>query len=181
MHWCLCAENEFTTHQARKSLRLCLAGLRIRCFDPIAKASELPDHSCRALLLRLLGDSWAPFFVTNSLVQDQPDQSTVSMGNGPDGLIMSQARDRAVIDKFEDASFGPGCGVGRLIENAPHVAVALRRAVAVVHSRAFVVAGAGAHPRGETFLGRKGRCGGADSAMICCAESTPRPGTSASR
>ena len=65
------------------------------------------------------------------------------MGNGPDGLIMSQARDRAAIDKFEDASFGPGCGVGRLIENAPHVAVALRRAVAVVHSRAFVVAGAG--------------------------------------
>jgi|ERR1700720_1045916 integrase len=35
--------------QARKSLRLCLAGLRIRWFDPIAKASELPDHSCRAL------------------------------------------------------------------------------------------------------------------------------------
>jgi hypothetical protein len=34
----------------------------------------------------LLGDSWAPFFVTNSLVQDQPDQPTVSMGNGPDGL-----------------------------------------------------------------------------------------------
>ena len=79
--------------QARKSLRLCMAGLRMRWFDPIAKASELPDHSCRALLLRLLGDSWTPFFVTNSSVQDQPDQSTLSMGNGPDGLIVSETRD----------------------------------------------------------------------------------------
>jgi hypothetical protein len=32
---------------ARKSLPLCLAGLGIRRFDPIAEASELPDHSRR--------------------------------------------------------------------------------------------------------------------------------------
>src|SRR6266436_8620771 len=110
----------------RKSLRLCLAGLRIRLFDPITEATELPDHSRGTVLLRLLGDGWAPFFVTNSLVQDQPDQSTLSMGNRPDGLVMSQAWDRAAIHNFEDASFGPGCGVGALIENTPHVAVALR-------------------------------------------------------
>jgi len=30
--------------QGRKSLRLCLAWLRIRLFDSIAEASELPDH-----------------------------------------------------------------------------------------------------------------------------------------
>src|SRR6266436_2962291 len=71
----------------RKSLRLCLAGLRIRLFDPITEATELPDHSRGTVLLRLLGDGWAPFFVTNSLVQDQPDQSTLSMGNRPDGLV----------------------------------------------------------------------------------------------
>ena len=75
-------------HQGRKSLPLCRAGLRIWRFDPIAEAAELPDHSRRALLLRLFGDGWAPFFVTNSLVQDQPDQSAVSMGDGPDGLIV---------------------------------------------------------------------------------------------
>ena len=49
-------------------------------------------------------------------MQDQPDQLTLSVGNRPDGLIMSQARDRAAIDNLEDASFGPGCGVGSLIE-----------------------------------------------------------------
>ena len=50
------------------------------------------DHSRGALLLGLFGDGWAPFFVTNSLVQDQPDQPALSMGNGPDGLVVSSAR-----------------------------------------------------------------------------------------
>src|SRR6266481_7662701 len=52
-------------------------------------------------------------------MQDQPDQPTLSMGNHPDGLIVSQVRDRAAIDNLEDTSLGPGCGVGGLIEKAP--------------------------------------------------------------
>src|SRR5262245_45703685 len=83
--------------QARKSLRLCLAGLRFRRFDPIAETSELPDHLPRAELLRSFGDRWAPLFVTDSLVQDEPDQPTLTMGDRPDGLIMSQSRDGAAI------------------------------------------------------------------------------------
>src|ERR1700686_682270 len=148
------------SYRLEKSLRLGLAGLRIRRFDPIAEASELSDHSRGALLLGLFGDGWAPFFVTSSLVQDQPDQSTLSMGNRPDGLIVSQARNAAAIHNLEDASFGSGCGVGRLVENATHVAVAFRRSVAVVHARALVVARAGTHPGGETFRGRKCLRGG---------------------
>jgi len=50
--------------------------------------SELADHSRSAPLLRLFGNGWAPFFVADSLVQDQPNQPTLSMGNGSDGLIM---------------------------------------------------------------------------------------------
>ena len=72
--------------QGRKSLRLCLVWLRVRWFDPIAEVSELPDHLPSAQLLRSLGNGWAAFLVTNSLVQDQPDQSTLSMCNGSDGL-----------------------------------------------------------------------------------------------
>ena len=33
------------------------------------------------------------------------------MGDGPNGLIVSQARDRAAIDDVEDGSFGLDCGV----------------------------------------------------------------------
>src|SRR5208283_382102 len=101
----------------RKSRRLCWAGLLwIRRLDPIAEAAQLPDHFRRAPLLGLFGNRRASFFVTDSLVQDQPDQPTLSMGNGSDGLIVSQARDGAAIYDFEDASFGPGCGVRSLIE-----------------------------------------------------------------
>jgi hypothetical protein len=39
-------------------------------------------------------------------MQDQPGQTTLSMRNDPDGLIMSEARDRTAIDDLEDASFG---------------------------------------------------------------------------
>jgi hypothetical protein len=58
-----------------------------------AETSELPNHSCSAPLLGLFGDGWAAFFVTDSLLQDQPDQATLSMSNCPDGLVMPQTGD----------------------------------------------------------------------------------------
>ena len=78
--------------QGRKSLHLCLAGLRFRGFDPIAEPSELPNHLPSAELLRSFSDRWAAFLVTDSLMQDQPDQSTLSMSNGSDSLVVSQAK-----------------------------------------------------------------------------------------
>src|SRR5256884_6521674 len=109
-----------------------------------------------------LGDRGAAFFVTNPLMQDQPDKSTLSMGNGSDRLVVSQAWDRAAIHNFEDASLGPGSSVGRLVEKAPHVTVALRGPMAVVHACTLLIARASAHPRGETFRGGKGFCRGTD-------------------
>jgi len=84
------------------------------------------------------------------------------MGNSSNGLIMSQARHQAAIHHLEDASFGLYGGVGTLIEKPPHVAATLRRAVAVVRSRALFVAGAGTHPGRKTFLRRECRSGGTD-------------------
>jgi hypothetical protein len=110
----------------------------------------------------LFANGWAAFFVTNSLVQDQPDESTLSMGNGPDGLVMSQARDRAAINNLEDPSFDLYGGVRGLIEETPHVAVALPRSVAIVHACALFVAGTGAHPRGEMLPRGEGRSRGTD-------------------
>ena len=81
--------------QGRKITALVLAWLRIGGFDPIAEASELPDHSRSAPLLRSFGHGRAAFLVTDSLVQDHPDQPTLSMGNRSDGLIVSQARYRS--------------------------------------------------------------------------------------
>ena len=49
-------------------------------------------------------------------MQDHPDQATLSMGDDPDGLIMSEARDTTAIDDLEDTSFDFYGGVGSLIE-----------------------------------------------------------------
>src|SRR5438128_1025666 len=88
-----------------------LPGLRSCRLDSVAESSEFPDHSRRALLLPPFADDCAAFLVTDSLVQDQSDQSTMSMGDQPDGLLVSHARDRAAIDNLEDTSFGLYCGI----------------------------------------------------------------------
>ncbi len=49
-------------------------------------------------------------------MQDQPDQTTLSMGDDPDGLITSEARDTTAIDNLEDTSFNFYGGGGSLIE-----------------------------------------------------------------
>jgi hypothetical protein len=51
------------------------------------------------------------------------------MGNGSDGWLVSQARYQTAINDLEDAAFNLDRGIGGLIENPPHVAMALRRAM----------------------------------------------------
>jgi len=62
-------------------------------------------------------------------MENDPDEAAKPMGNGPDGLIVSQAGYQSATDNFENGALRLGRGVGRLIQNAPHVAVALGRAV----------------------------------------------------
>src|SRR6516225_10836197 len=51
-------------------------------------------------------------------------------------------------------------GVGCLIEDTPHVAVTLGRAMALVDSRALFISGTCSHPRRELLRGRKCCCCG---------------------
>jgi len=79
-------------------------------------------------------------------MENDPDQAAKPMGNGPDGLIVSQARYQSVIDNLENGSFRFGCGVGSLIQNASHVAVALRGAVTLGYFCTFFLARACSNP-----------------------------------
>ena len=101
------------------------------------------------------------FFVTNSIVQDHPNVTTLPMGDGPDRLFMPQTGYRAAIDELEDRSLSFHGSVGRLIENSSHGTVAFGGPVAVVHARALVVAGVCPDPRGQVFCRRKCHCEGA--------------------
>ena len=110
----------------------------------------------------LFADGRSAFLVPDALVQNLPDQTTQPMGNGPDGLRVPEARHQTSVGQLEDTAFGLDRRVGRLIEQASHLPVALRRAVAIAHARTLVIARTGADP-GREVLGRwKGRGGGPD-------------------
>jgi hypothetical protein len=79
-------------------------------------------------------------------MENDPDEAAKPMGNGPDGLIVPQARYQSAIDDLEDGSFRLGRGVGSLIQNAPHVAIALRGAVTLGYFCTFFLAKACSHP-----------------------------------
>jgi hypothetical protein len=68
------------------------------------------------------------------------------MGNHPNRLIVSQARDIASVEDLEDTSFVFDRRVGCLIENASHLTVAFRGLVPMTDSRALVVPGTSADP-----------------------------------
>ena len=50
-------------------------------------------------------------------MENDPDEATKPMGDGPDGLIVSQSRYQSAIDNLENGSFRLGRGVGSLIQN----------------------------------------------------------------
>jgi hypothetical protein len=60
-----------------------------QCFHPVPEAAKFPNHSISAPASGLGIHCRASFFVTYTLVQNDPNQATKSMGNGPDGLIVS--------------------------------------------------------------------------------------------
>jgi len=62
--------------------------LRLRQFDTVTERSEFLNHSCRSVLPGLHAYRRAPLFVTDSLVQNLPDQAATLMGNHSDGLIV---------------------------------------------------------------------------------------------
>ena len=120
-------------------------------FDAIAESSQFADHLARPHLLRLRADGWAAFFVPNALVQDLPNQTTEPVGDGTDGLRVSEARDEPAIHDGEDRALRLHRGVGGLIQDASHLSIAFGAAVTVVHAGTLLIARARAHPRRELF------------------------------
>src|SRR5215472_9606368 len=138
------------------------SGLRVGQFDPIAKTSKFTDHSPGTLALGLFASGWTSFLVTDSLVQNLPDQAAKPVGNDPDRDVVAQARQVAPVEEGEDTAFEFDRRVGRLVEEASHLTVTLRGAVAVALSRTLLVPRASAHPGSEVALGGKGRGAGSD-------------------
>jgi len=71
------------------------------------------------------GDGWTAFLVRHALVQNLPHETTEPMRDRADGLRMAQPHDRTAIHELKDTAFGLDGGIGGLIEQASHLAVAV--------------------------------------------------------
>jgi hypothetical protein len=71
-------------------------------------------------------------FIANSLVQNLPNETTQAVSNGPDRLLVFQARLQALKDDFKKASLDLDCGVCAFMEQPPQSAVAFGRTATAV-------------------------------------------------
>ena len=78
----------------------------------ITERSQFADHLTRPHFLCLHADGRTAFFVPNALVQNLPDQTTEPMGDGPDGLSVSQARDEPAVHDRENRPLRCNRGIG---------------------------------------------------------------------
>src|ERR1035437_2658261 len=127
-------------------------------FHAIAELVEFPDHPRCACAFGLGTYRRTPLLVAHPLVQNQPKQSAKPMGNGPDGLLVSQARQQPVKCHFEYAPFDLYRRLSRLIQQPPHLTIPLRRARAVRLPCALFVPRTHSHPRGQFLLRIESRC-----------------------
>src|ERR1039457_5623904 len=85
--------NRCASSQGRKTSRSCrVPRWEWSAFYAIAELFELLDHSGSARTLGFGAHLRAPFFVAYPLMQNHPEQSIKSVGDGPNGLLVSQAR-----------------------------------------------------------------------------------------
>src|SRR5215467_4235261 len=148
-------------------------------FDSVAEAAKFPDHSISAVSSCLCTQRGTSLFVTQTAMENNPDQATKPMGDGPDSLIVSQTRYQSAVDDLKNGSFRLDRSVGSLIQNPPHVAVALRERW-FFDTSALSSSPGHAPTHDERCLAEGNVAAPAPtSAMICFAESTPKPGISA--
>jgi hypothetical protein len=91
-------------------------------------------------------------------MQNQPDELTEAVRDGPNGLFVVQAQHQTTVQDFENAALAFDGSIGTEIEGAAHVTVALGRACATVHACALFFSRTCPDP-GGSFL--------ADSKVFC--------------
>jgi hypothetical protein len=96
-------------------------------------------------------------------------------------LGMTETADEPPVEQLEDAALGLYRRMCGLVEQSTRLAVAARGAVTAVNAGTFVVFETGAYQDASCLAVGNAVAVGPISAMICSAESTPKPGTAASR
>ena len=91
----------------------------------IAELSQFANHFGGTSLCPAASDSRPAFLISDAFVQNDPDQTAKTMGNGSDGLRMPKAYDKPSIQQLEDTASGLDSRVRRLVEQTPHLPIAV--------------------------------------------------------
>src|SRR5262249_61120375 len=91
-------------------------------------------------------------------MQDLPNDATESMGHGPDGRLITEARHQTPEHNLKMTAFLGDRSVRRLVQHSTQVFIAFRTATALVLLRAFFFARTGPHPSRQ--LRRRRECTG---------------------
>src|SRR5262245_32060480 len=118
---------------------------------------------------------------SHPFMQDLPNDATESMGHGPDGGLIAEARHQTPEHNLKMTAFLGDRSVRGLVQHSTQVFMPFAQRLlwfcsALSSSPGQVPTQAVNSAAEENVLA----CA-PTSAMICCAESTPKPGTSASR
>ena len=97
-----------------------------RCYL-VSGLLQLFDHFHQTRPLALGAYRGTAFFIAKSLVQNLPNETAQAVRNGPDRLLVFQARLQALKDHFKNASLPLDCGVCGFIEQPAQSAVAFGR------------------------------------------------------
>ena len=142
----------------------------------IAETSEVTHQFVNPPLDRLRIWAMAAFLVFHSIVENLPHHSAELVSHGPDGFLVSELGYQPAIQVLENAALGFDGSTSCLIEKCAAFDgcpwVSGHCETAALCSRP------GQHPTQEASWPEESKLAacGPTSAMICCAESTPRPG-----
>ena len=121
---------------------------RHRCDHLVSGPLQFSDHFRQTPSLALGAYRGTAFFIAHSLVQNLPNETAQAVSNGPDRLLVFQARLQALKDYFKNASLHLDGGVCGLIEEPAQSAVAFGRTATARLPGADFLARANSHPGG---------------------------------
>ncbi len=117
--------------------------------DRVSEFAQLLTELLDAALLCLRVGFDALLDLTDSIVEDLPDQSTEPVGDRPNGAFVTESRRQPPEDGLEVATLLLHRRLSRLGQDPAEESVPFRRPRTIVLFRAFLASRAGPHPRGK--------------------------------
>ena len=111
--------------------------------DFVAELAQYPRQHSSPLLFGLRIRFATLLDKPHPVMQDLPDETAETMGNGPDGGLIAQAGQQTPEQRLKVTAFFADSGMRRLVQHPQQILVTFRGATAVILFGTFLLAGTG--------------------------------------